>query len=83
MYWVGLHGIIDPSTKGVIMFTLQLDGIVSEELPAEGFATLYEMCCWVADGWDLPYPKAKHVCTVELATKFLRAHGSKHVIVQL
>lgn len=65
------------------MLSMQLDGIISEELPVEGFATLYKMCCWVADGWDLPYPKKKHVCTVELATKFLRANGSQHVIVRL
>ena len=80
LYWVGLHGIIDPSTKGVIMFTLQLDGIVSEELPVEGFASPQELCNWIADGWDLEYPK---VSTVQEGQDWLRAQGSQHIIVQL
>ena len=62
------------------MFTLQLDGVVSDELPVEGFASPQELCNWVADGWDLEYPVAP---TLQTAQDWLRAQGSKQIIVSL
>ena len=62
------------------MLTMQLDVIVSEELPVEGFASPQELCNWVADGWDLEYPK---VSTVQDGQDWLRVQGFQHIIVQL
>lgn len=62
------------------MFTMQLHGVISNELPAEGFANPQELCNWVADGWDLEYPT---VPTIQQAQDWLRAQGSKNIIVQL
>lgn len=60
VWGTGFHVIIDPSTKGVDMFTLQLDAYRGE-LPVEGFASPQELCNWIADGWGSEYPKVSTV----------------------